>query len=539
MLKPNILMIVSDQERGRRDLPTELELTGHERLYAKGTSFDNYYVPTAPCTPARSVMYSGLHTQATGVIGNSNAPPFRQLPSEFSVGHKLRAAGYYTAYKGKWHISNFPPPRPGLRSPHDTDALEPYGFAEYGPDNDSSGIAWEGYMRDRAIASEASHWLRTRGNSVVAAGYPWFLSVNLHNPHDIMWYLASISQSYFRAHPKLGSALRPAPTATPYDKFWDIDLPVSFSDDLERKPWAHGNHREIWEAVLGGPRHGDLEGWRRYQSYYFNCIRDADEQLTLLLDSLAASGQADNTIIIYTSDHGEMGGAHGLREKGPMMYSENIRVPFIVCHPDSQGGRVTQSLASAVDLVPSILRFAGLSDADIAERYPELAGVDLTSALNGSGAATLRDERGILVYFGVALWAFNASEARKFAKKIANAPPGPPPKPADGGLGQPIDDRAMLRGIHTGQYKFARYFAPAEHHVPTDWQTLTAYNDLELYDLTLDPHEVNNLAADPDSHRELILELNTRLSDLIKLEVGEDDGREFPGPREMYQLGVA
>lgn len=530
--KLNILMILSDQERGRPDLPAALELPGHERLYAKGTSFDNYYVTTAPCTPSRSVIYSGLHTQATGIIGNSNAPPFSELPHEVSVGHKLRNAGYYTAYKGKWHISEMSAP-----SPYDATVLEPYGFADYGPDSDSAGAAWEGYMRDRAIASSASNWLQTTGSALAADGKPWFLAVNFHNPHDIMWYLASERQQVNRKTPARPSELRAAPTASPYDVQWDDNLPKSFSDDLSKKPWAHDNHRKIWEVLLGGPEMDDLEGWRNHYSYYMNCLRDVDQQLSLLLDGLEASGQADNTIIVYTADHGEMGGAHGLREKGPMLYKENLRVPLIISHPDAAGSRTTDSLASAVDLVPTLLRFAGYSDDDIADQFPELVGIDLASALAGKEETSIRDERGILVYFGVVLWAYGAEAALAFIEKMASAPPGTPrPAPAKDRLAQPIDDRAMLRGIHTGRYKFGRYFAPAEHHVPDDWKTLTAHNDLELYDLEVDPDEMNNLAANPESHRETILELNDRLNALIKLEVGDDDGRELPGPAEQYQL---
>lgn len=535
MSKLNILFVIADQERARPDLPSGLELPGHERLYAKGTAFDNFHVPTVLCTPARSVIYSGLHTQATGVIGNTNAPPFREFPTGVSVGHRLRAEGYYTAYKGKWHLSNFESQRPGgIVASADPNALDPYGFADYGPDDDSSGRVWEGYMRDRAIASDAASWMFEKGRSLNDDGQPWFLAVNLHNPHDIMWYLASQRQGDTRIHKKLVSPLRGDPVGPPYDKIWDIELPPSLADDLTTKPWAHANHREIWKMILGGPEKDDLEAWRNYQSYYLNCIRDADIQLSLVLDALEKSGMADRTIIVFTSDHGELGGAHGLREKGPTMYKENNRVPLIVSHPDWGGGSDTDALASALDIVPMLLRFAGVEDERI--EAAGLPGVDLIPALGPNGSGTDRDTRGILFYHAVVLWAFNAEAVGAFLANLLTAPAGGKGPPPTDRLAQPLGDRAMLRGIHTGRYKFGRYFAPAEHHVPADWQTLTTYNDLELYDLEADPHEMKNLAFDAEANKDIILEMNRRLNETLRIEVGIDDGREYPGPTDLYRL---
>ncbi|HWY25833.1 MAG TPA: sulfatase-like hydrolase/transferase, partial [Nevskia sp.] len=106
--RPNILLIMSDQERGWPDLPGGLGLNAHEWLLERGTGFSNFNVHTTPCSPSRSNLYTGLHTPFTGLTSNVGAPPFPTLGKVPTLGHLLREQGYYTAYKGKWHLSNVP-----------------------------------------------------------------------------------------------------------------------------------------------------------------------------------------------------------------------------------------------------------------------------------------------------------------------------------------------------------------------------------------------------------------------------------------------
>src|SRR5690606_3390004 len=96
-----------------------------------------------------------------------------------------------------------------------------------------------------------------------------------------------------------------------------------------------------------------------------------------------------------------------------------------------------------------------------------------------------------------------------------------------------LTKRRLHRGVHDGRYKFARYFAPAHHHKPTDWETLNRMNDLELYDTHADPNELVNLANDP-KQRATVMRLNKMVNALIDREIGIDDGREYPGPTEIY-----
>src|SRR5690606_39103386 len=172
------------------------------------------------------------------------------------------------------------------------------------------------------------------------------------------------------------------PSTGVYDRHWDIPLPRSFyADDLSQKPWVQRADVELCNAFYGRIDPQDEAAWQRMQSYYFNCIRDVDQSIAQVLAALRASGQADNTVVVLTADHGEMSGAHRLRQKGPHMYKENTRVNFVVRHPDLPGGVQTDALGSSVDLLPTLLEFAGVAPAEQHDRYPQLAGVSLCEAL--------------------------------------------------------------------------------------------------------------------------------------------------------------
>ena len=106
----------------------------------------------------------------------------------------------------------------------------------------------------------------------------------------------------------------------------------------------------------------------------------------------------------------------------------------------------------------------------------------------------------------------------------------------NGQFGPLLTHPGLFRGVHDGRYKFARYFAPSQHHIPRDWDTLLRHNQLELYDTANDPDEIDNLAAAPEAHKELILALNDKVNALILDEIGFDDGREHPGPDFYYRL---
>ena len=537
--RPNILFIMSDQERSWQDLPGQLGLHAHEMLLEKGVGFTQHHAHTTPCSPSRSTIYFGQHTQRTRMTANLDAPPtFPQLPSGMpSIGHLLRAQGYYTAYKGKWHLSPIAHD-PGLvygQYPNSEHLLEPYGFSDFNIDGDPHGATWTGYRYDAQIASQAVQWLGTRGRNL-RNEQPWFLAVNFVNPHDIMYFSTGPQQEASRLRKNLLAPLSPAPTSPLYGKQWDLPLPAShYQDDLRSKPWAQRSYVDVCNFLYGRIEPGDEAAWRAYQSYYFNCLRDVDSHVLTVLQALEQLGMAQDTIVVYTADHGEMAGAHGLRQKGPHMYKENIRIPLIVRHPDVRNNHSTSALSGCIDLAPTLLGFAGVSPQATAEHYPYLQGVDLAPALSSPAARTERDRRGVLLNYGVPLYIdprfmqasieTDATNAQLAALKLGLT---------QGQMFPSREHPGFFRGIHEGRYKFARYFAPADHHQPQDWATLTRRNQLELYDTQTDPNELHNLAAQPETHKDLLLSLSTRTNALVALEVGNDTGTEFPGPARWY-----
>lgn len=536
---PNILFVFTDQERYHARWPAGLSLPGHERMERTGTTFANHQCPATMCTSSRSVIVTGLQTADNGMYENLDVPWMQSLSTGHpTIGHMLRKAGYYTAYKGKWHLSDVPAggnvrygPFHGARM-----ALEPYGFSDYSDNGIADGATWSGFKLDGEVASAACQWLHDRGTSL---GQPWLLAVNFVNPHDIVFFDdADHQQSRTRLDPDFLSPLAPPPFEGVYTKQWDLPLPRSYyADDLSTKPWAHRSYLEFCNMLFGRIDPKDEPRWRHYQSYYYNCIRDVDAHALTVLRTLEQLGLDDNTIVVYTADHGEMLGAHGLRQKGPTMYKENVRVPFIVRHPDAKAGAATQALASAIDLVPTLLSFAGLSEQLRAEKYPALKGVDLSAAVADANARTERDRRGHLYDYNTTLY-IDPDAARHVMAAHEDATWWAVFKAnlAEGHLGPRLDHPGLFRGVHDGRYKFARYFKPKEHHIPKDWDTLLKHNQLELYDTQTDPDEIVNLAAEPERHKELILALNQKTNALIMDEIGFDDGREQVGPDFLYRL---
>ncbi|MFE5621936.1 sulfatase-like hydrolase/transferase [Streptomyces virginiae] len=215
-----------------------------------------------------------------------------------------------------------------------------------------------------------------------------------------------------------------------------------------------------------------------------------------------ASGQADRTVVVFTSDHGEMAGSHGLRQKGNLAYDENFHVPFVIAHPDLAGGARTEALAASVDIAPTLLEIAGLDVAEAATRHPALKGHSLMPVLHG------RPVREGILNVVESITVLDASFWFEFAD------PEAPGRVAAGELRPDWNKRGFLRAYSDERHTFGRYFSPLNPNRPADTEALLAENDVVLYDREQDPAETRNLAADP-AHRDLVERYRAMLEDLI------------------------
>lgn len=509
----NVLLITTDQERWFPHDP--VPLPAHAWLRRNGTTFDRFYAASMACSPARSVIYTGKHAPMTGVVDNLGVPGQGSMSAEIpTLGSMLAARGYRCAYKGKWHLSNNAMTA-SAEGPL-TDALVDFGFADYNESGDDLGAAYEGHHRDADIARDAIRWLKTEGVSANVSGTPWCLAVNLINPHDIMW--GTTDGPLIDERRERGDAGYTGPPDDEiYQARWELpDDPTWLqSVDPATRPSAHVDYliaQQLWTGRPATTR-GDL---RRFRDYYLNCLREVDEAVMAVIDGLGQAGLDNDTVIVFTSDHGEMAGSHGLFGKGPCAYDANIRVPLLIVDPDRPGGRRTSAIGSQVDLVPTVLGLVGRPEPDVAPAGG-MAGVDLCPALDGDDPVGPRPAA-LFIYESLSFvdgdWAL-----RTFVGFGAE----------DLVTGRDLDKRGFIRTIITDRYKFSRYFGPGDHHRPGSVEELFSRNTLELFDLEADPDEMIDLSSDPSADtREICEHLNGRLSSLIASEVGDDDGRWLP-----------
>jgi arylsulfatase A-like enzyme len=524
----NIVFLFGDQERYFANWPKGLSLPGHERLQRTGVTFTNHYTSAIMCTPSRSVLLTGLQTADNRMFDNTDMPWVKNLSTDVpTIGHMLRKAGYYTAYKGKWHLNKqFDMEEPDKLFTREMDA---YGFSDYVGVGDLIGHTLGGYHFDHLIAGSAITWLRRVGRPLSNEGKPWSLFVSLVNPHDVMYFNTDAPGQKVQDTGKLLKRAAPAPDHEFYKATWDLPVAATLREamDAPGRPQAHGEFLKVWDYVLG---HIPLEEerWRRFNDFYINSIRTVDLQIANILRELDALGLADRTVIVFTSDHGEMAGAHGLHGKGPFAYEENIHIPLMVRHPDVKGGQSCKALSSHIDIVPTLLAMAGVSDGrkgELAGR--QLPGKDLIPALGKAASADVHAARdGILFTYSALVT--QDSGLLKVAGEALAAGKSPKESMAKSGFQPDLKKRGSVRTVFDGRYKLSRYFAPVDRNKPGNIDDLYKANDVELFDLQTDKLETKNLASDREKNADLIATMSGKLESLIKAEIGKDDGREMP-----------
>src|SRR5262245_11044511 len=528
----NIIFILVDQERYFRpgELPAGFALPAHERLARDGTSFTNHRINSCVCTPSRSVVYTGRHIQQTKMFDNTNFPWITSISTELpTVGDMLREAGYYTAYKGKWHLTKEFETVNKLGSPTQifTEEMEAYGFSDYYGIGDIIAHTQGGYLHDGIIAAMAGSWLRGKGRELAAGGKPWFLALNLVNPHDVMYYNTDVPGTTVQSARSISHIARD-PVDPLYAKQWEFTLPKSHDQALDApgRPPAHKDFLKSHDELVGNIPNEEPR-WRRRHNYYLNCMRDVDRNIASVLAELDASGLADRTIVMLTADHGDMDGAHQLHAKGAVIYREQQNVPFLVVHPGVKGGQQCRALSSHLDLAPTLVAFTGVDAGKRAAIAQDLPGKDLSGLLAnpaGAGVNAIHDA----LLFNYNMFAYLDGDFLMKAVDYVNK--GGNPKELKGaGIVPDMMKRGAVRSVYDGRYVFARYHSPKQHNRPESLEALYRLNDVELYDTKSDPDEMQNLAAKQGQAAELVLAMNAKLNTLIDAEVGEDRGQMLPG----------
>jgi arylsulfatase A-like enzyme len=533
---PNVLLIVTDQEQSWKLLPPILPLPNRERLKQRGVYFNNAHVNSAICSVSRATLYTGTAGQNNGVWDNTPLPYIDGLDPQIpTLGTILRDQGYITSYFGKWHLTStnvkmgaegdsllyqHGEEQPGSAAM--ADLFRRYGFDNSDQRGERDGT-WGGAYFDSQTAKSSGDFIRSKAG----LRQPWFTTVNLVNPHDIMFFKATERQQHTTYSQQL--SLNSAPDLPGYATDWQQPLPQNFGPRTRKALSAHEQLARGYEYLMGEIPWDDSQAWLRYRNYYFNCLVDVDTHIGTVLDALEESGQWDNTLVIFASDHGEMAGVHGHRGKGGVIYREACKVPLCICYPGMKGGLESEALVSLLDIVPTTIALTAPDPAVVKKKYSHLVGRDFSQALFDPEQAGPRADSGILIQ-----WTGLATADAEFTKgflALATASGSKAKWKAVVSEFQfpRFDLRSQMRGIVTDRYKFARYFSVTDHHVPGDFEELLRRNDLELYDTLEDPEENENLAENPQQHKALIVALNDKLNTLISREIGQDGGQHLPG----------
>lgn len=533
--QPNILLIVTDQERHHDYLPTALPFPNRQRIFERATQMRMQGI-SGLCSMARANIYTGQHYQHNGVYENVPIPFAHDLyPSVPTLGTMMQDAGYETAYFGKWHLTHLPATE-DVGTGKIRKLFQSYGFEINDQPGEIEGPQG-GHKKDPRTAKTAAAYIRERGRATTS-DRPWFAAVNLLNPHDIMFYLATKRQMDTFLHISIGGTdLVPAPDDPVYAE--DLGLPFLPNFGVEGdvdKPFAHTLFRRVNDLALGEIPDDDIAGWRAYENYYFNCLRDVDRSLGTVLDAVDETNAWADTVVIFTADHGELSGAHGLRAKGNVVYRENCEVPLAICHPDIKSPSETGVLTSQVDIVPAILSFAGIAEAERKEQFPALRGRDLSLALGAGADRGLKGlgREGVLYQWDSRLYG-SPEGVREIARAFKDSGLNKLWGFYEGFIAEGVKYRHGMRGSYDGRYRFARYFRPTEHNTPSSLEELKRLNDLELYDTQSDPLERINIANRPEN-ADLVWKMAQLTNRLVAEEVGEDDGQMLPGPSMIWNV---
>ncbi len=528
----NILFILVDQEHFFESWP--FPVPGREWIKKNGITFNNHQGASCVCSPARSTLYTGMHIPHTGIFDNANSLWQADMSTDVkTIGHRIAQLGYHASYQGKWHLSvNLDQVSEAIDAPflEYRKIIQSYGFDDFFGVGDINDTTLGGYNYDDTTTAFVTRWFRTKGQELAQQGKPWYLAVNFVNPHDVMYINSDLPGQTVQGK-NTAMPIARAPGNDLYKATWDnVPLPNTRTQawNAPGRPKAQQIYQEVMDTLVGQWPDEDRR-WRLLQNYYFNCIRDCDLQVSRVLDSLKANGMDQNTIIVFTADHGELGGHHQMRGKGNCTYRQQNHLPLMIVHPAYPGGTECNAVTSQVDLTPTLLALSGASPETLKKVGEGLAGRDFSPLMtNPTKAATDTLRPASLFCYDMlsyqdAKWAvhfdvYMDNKKIPLAGKLTELQKNDPN----------FNNRCDIRSAFDGRYRFSRYFAPIAFNTPTTFEELTKKNDLELYDLQNDPDETNNLAMDTKANGDLIMSMNAKLNGRIAQEVGVDDGSFLP-----------
>lgn len=457
----NVILILTDQERAIQHFPQNWlrkNLPGMRRLRQHGLSFERAFTNACMCSPARSTLMSGYFPAQHGVkytleedMPESEFPLQVQLPPPPELANLAtvtRAAGYTPVYKGKWHCS-----KPAIKEDAQPSDLAKYGFERWNPPdagaNQTVPEAGGGYIDNdgRFIESVGPNGSGEEGvmqylSSVAAKQQPFFMVISLVNPHDVLFFP---SKTFEEAG---------------YDKSWirgEIEPPATAGEDLSTKPKVQEEFRNIFN-LTGKPKGPEQQA--QYLNFYGNLMRSSDNYIVNVLNKLEEVGLYDETLIIRSADHGEMGLTHGgMRQKNFNFYEEATRVPLVYSNPKLYPKPLTSdALVSHVDFLPTLASLVGAPPA----ARSKWKGRDYSSLV-------LQPKKNKSVQNYVVFTYDDVQSGQNH---------GPYPKAPN-----------HIVSIREERWKLAKYYAvpekPSERGTRPEW---------EMYDLKKDPEETENLA---------------------------------------------
>jgi N-acetylglucosamine-6-sulfatase len=339
--RPNVLFILCDDLRwdalGYAGNP-HVKTPHIDRLAREGVAFRNMFCTTSLCSPSRASIISGLYAHAHGVMNN-----FTEYPTNLaSFPRQLHAAGYDTAYFGKWHMGEEnDAPRPGFNWFVTHKGQGNYFDTEWNV-NGRRRETPKGYYT-HVVTDFATEWLKRDHG-----GKPWCLMIGHKAPH-----------SFYFPEPRYSNTFDKVWIPYPESAFHLGDKPAWLKDRISTWHGIYGPLFE-WRKSFPDDRPEAVKDFAAMTRAYWGTILSVDDSVGRLYAELQRRGELDNTLIVFMGDNGLLNGEHGMVDKRTM-HEASIRIPMVWRFPRSSGapGKTIEQQVLTVDVAPSILELCG------------------------------------------------------------------------------------------------------------------------------------------------------------------------------------